>query len=231
VVSWLSSVFFLWSIHHVAGELENPFTAGANDLDLETLQTALNEKLKTICCVNPHNVPRLTVDAEVASHRLLAYTHALPKRSNRRTVMQRVIGTSVKSTKSFTSTEVFSPQSEVPCVFSSQSEVSRTPALKGGAGVIVISEDDLTTFSSERAVRFTSEETEEHDCGEVRRPKRRQLSSILARISRALSTLESRIVSATEVDGGNASGTLEGHGEITPSGLSADVTAAADANV
>jgi len=209
--------FFLWSIHLVAGELEDPFTAGANDLDLETLQIALNEKLKTICCVNSHQVPRLTVDAEVASHRLLAYTRAPPKRPHRRTVIQRAIDTSVKTTKSFTSTDAVSPQRGV----------SRPPTFKGGASVP--SEDDLTTCSNERAVRFASEETEEHDCGEVRRPKGRLRSLILTRISRSLPTVESPSFSETEVDSSDASATPEGHGEIAPWGLSADVTAAADA--
>merc|ERR1712136_448645 len=54
-------VFFLWSMHLIAGELENPFDGEMNDLDLYDLQCELNEKLKAIGHVRPEHVPTLTV--------------------------------------------------------------------------------------------------------------------------------------------------------------------------
>ena len=59
-------VFFLWSLHLVAGELENPFDCGTHDLDLQGLHKDLNEKLRMICGVQPDDVPCLLITAEQA---------------------------------------------------------------------------------------------------------------------------------------------------------------------
>jgi len=58
--------FFLWSQHLVAGELENPYDGGKNDMDLHVLQDELNEKLKAICRVDIGDVPDLVVEIDVA---------------------------------------------------------------------------------------------------------------------------------------------------------------------
>ena len=60
----------MWSVHLIAGELENPFDCGANDLDLHALQDDLNEKLRAICRVESEDVPSLVVGPEVAASRL-----------------------------------------------------------------------------------------------------------------------------------------------------------------
>merc|ERR1719284_865988 len=83
-------VFFLWGIHLVAGELENPFDGEMNDLDLFGLQCELNEKLKALCSVQPEDVPRLAVSPEQASD---AMTNTCPGRTRhrRRTVVQKLL--------------------------------------------------------------------------------------------------------------------------------------------
>ena len=59
-------LFFLWSQHLVAGELENPYDGGRNDMDLHVLQGELNEKLKAICRVEIGDVPDLLVEIDAA---------------------------------------------------------------------------------------------------------------------------------------------------------------------
>jgi len=83
-------VFFLWSMHLIAGELENPFDGEMNDLDLYDLQCELNEKLKAIGHVRPEHVPTLTVSADRAST-VLANTIPGRKRDRRRTMVQTLL--------------------------------------------------------------------------------------------------------------------------------------------
>jgi len=83
-------VFFLWSIHLVAGELENPFDGEMNDLDLFGSQCELNEKLKAICSVQPQDVPRLVVSPEQASH-AMSNTSSGRTRHRRRTAVQKLL--------------------------------------------------------------------------------------------------------------------------------------------
>lgn len=83
--------FFLWSIHIVAGDLENPFDAGANDLDLHVLQAELNEQLVTISGVYSDDVPFLNISAQAASSVVSRHHRAGPQRSNKRTALQRII--------------------------------------------------------------------------------------------------------------------------------------------
>ena len=78
-------VFCLWSIHLVAGELENPFNGDMNDLDLFGLQCELNEKLKATCTVRPESVPKLSTCSEQASL-ALASTKPGRLRQRRKTV-------------------------------------------------------------------------------------------------------------------------------------------------
>ena len=91
--------FFLWSMHLVASELENPFDGDTNDLELEFLQGELNEKLKSICSISPEDVPRLVVGSEVAA----VYLSKCEKSQNRRRSValssEKVIRCTYKSTE------------------------------------------------------------------------------------------------------------------------------------
>ena len=49
-------IFVLWSMHFIAGELENPYDGDTNDLDLHGMQKDLNEKLQAICKVSERGV-------------------------------------------------------------------------------------------------------------------------------------------------------------------------------
>ena len=60
-------LFLVWSLHLVAGELENPYDCDRNDMDLHLLQV--------ICEVHISQVPELTVEVEMASA-LLAKSRA-----------------------------------------------------------------------------------------------------------------------------------------------------------
>jgi len=116
-------VFFFWSIHLIASELENPFNGEMNDLDLEGLQCELNEKLKAICLVQPEDVPRLGVSAQEAAATLANETPA-PKRERRRTLVRKLLrgdsGVSVatnssqRSTRKRGSTPILDTVSESP---------------------------------------------------------------------------------------------------------------------
>jgi len=83
-------VFFLWSMHLIAGELENPFDGDANDLDLGALQVELNEKLRAVCSVQPEDVPELSVSSSAASLALSKVVTSR-KRLRKRTVIQRLV--------------------------------------------------------------------------------------------------------------------------------------------
>jgi len=83
VASVFLLVFFLWSMHLVASELENPFDGDKNDMELEALQSELNEKLKVMCLMQPEEVPHLGVTAVIAAKRL---SSAKKIRTRRRTM-------------------------------------------------------------------------------------------------------------------------------------------------
>jgi len=91
-------IFFLWSVHLVAGELENPFDGGTNDFDLAALQSELNQRLQTIVRIEPEDAPRLVADSASASMRL---QRSLPSRARamKRTSIQKmqVIVSTVRS--------------------------------------------------------------------------------------------------------------------------------------
>ena len=77
-IPWVAIVvFFLWSLHFIAGELENPFDGDKNDIDLQGLQDDLNEKLKAISAVNYSDVPFLVATVAESTRSLRAH------RSNR----------------------------------------------------------------------------------------------------------------------------------------------------
>lgn len=64
-------VFILWSLHMVAGELENPFEGtDVNDLDMETLQMGLNAQLLSLLSGPAMRLPRLIHSAPQAAKRL-----------------------------------------------------------------------------------------------------------------------------------------------------------------
>merc|ERR1712136_539824 len=62
-------IFVLWSVHLLAGVLENPFNSGSWDIDLEQLQRELNEKLTLACAVRPVDVPFLLTPTETPVER------------------------------------------------------------------------------------------------------------------------------------------------------------------
>jgi len=68
-------IFFLWSLHFTAGELENPYDGDKNDLDLHGLQGDLNKKLQAICQVMPAHVPRLVVSPKESACLLKSASH------------------------------------------------------------------------------------------------------------------------------------------------------------
>jgi len=64
-------VFILWSLHMVAGELENPFEGtDVNDLDMDTLQMGLNAQLLSLLSGPAMRLPRLIHSAPQAAKRL-----------------------------------------------------------------------------------------------------------------------------------------------------------------
>lgn len=65
-------VFMFWSLHLIAGELENPYDGDANDLDLASMQVSLNHRLWTVVMVD--RVPRLMQTSKAAADLLLRPT-------------------------------------------------------------------------------------------------------------------------------------------------------------
>jgi len=68
-------VFILWSLHIVAGELENPFEGiDANDLDMKQLQVSINSQLLCLVQGPALKLPKLSCTADQAARRLAAHT-------------------------------------------------------------------------------------------------------------------------------------------------------------
>jgi len=67
-------VFILWSLHIVAGELENPFEGiDANDLDMKQLQVSINSQLLCLVQGPALKLPKLSCTANQAAKRLAAH--------------------------------------------------------------------------------------------------------------------------------------------------------------
>ena len=70
-------IFVLWSVHLLAGVLENPFNSGSWDIDLEQLQRELNEKLTLACAVPSGGCP-FSLDANRDACRTKGCRHLGP---------------------------------------------------------------------------------------------------------------------------------------------------------
>jgi len=127
-------VFFLWSIHLIAAELENPFNGDANDLDLGALQCELNEKLRTVYKVQPGDVP-----ASVASVALNKAGSGWRRRL-RRSMSQKLVRASRATTRD---------RGDAACSFLTASSSKRSVSswsgdsehLRGVARLNVLAED------------------------------------------------------------------------------------------
>uniref|UniRef100_A0A7S1AGP5 Uncharacterized protein n=1 Tax=Noctiluca scintillans TaxID=2966 RepID=A0A7S1AGP5_NOCSC len=63
-------VFVLWSLHFIAGELENPFGCDVNDLHMTEMQREINMNLIRLVKDGNRQTPRLCVDHRIAALRL-----------------------------------------------------------------------------------------------------------------------------------------------------------------
>lgn len=84
ITSWTSSwlgaamgtfvlVFLMWVLHLVPNELENPFEVSMNGLDTESMQVAMNERLRALIGDSMEYAPKLKkrITASVAHERLI----------------------------------------------------------------------------------------------------------------------------------------------------------------
>lgn len=81
------SVFLVWSLHLVAGELENPFEADANDLDVGEMQQEMNERLVALVEPMTMQTPALVTEPLEAVRRVVDPYH---KRSITRSAVAAV---------------------------------------------------------------------------------------------------------------------------------------------
>lgn len=63
-------VFVVWSLHFIAGELENPFGCDVNDLHMEEIQRGVNSSLILLLENNSRQAPHLCVNTRTAASRL-----------------------------------------------------------------------------------------------------------------------------------------------------------------
>jgi len=68
-------VLALWSLHVIAGELENPFGSDDNDLDMRVMQTRLNSSLVELASGPALKPPRLAC-AQGSSNRLKTFSNS-----------------------------------------------------------------------------------------------------------------------------------------------------------
>jgi len=163
-------VFFLWSLHLIAAELENPFNGDANDLDLAALQCELNDKLRTVCKVQPEDVPELSRAPSGAS---VAFHKSVPgnRRRPRRSMCQKLVQVSRATTRDRgDATRSFLTASSSKRSVSSWSG-GDSEHLRGVARLNVLAEDGLSaptapppndapfTHSRGRLVNMLAEET------------------------------------------------------------------------
>ena len=78
VVVTFGLVFIFWTLHMVAPELENPFGADDNDLNVSELHQELNSRLLTLVSVAACRMPFLTVPSELAALRADSIKHSFP---------------------------------------------------------------------------------------------------------------------------------------------------------
>ena len=89
-IPWVAIVvFFLWSLHFIAGELENPCDGDKNDIDLQGLQDDLNEKLNAISAVNYSDVPFLVATVAESTRWLRAHRSNRTESNAWRNMLQR----------------------------------------------------------------------------------------------------------------------------------------------
>lgn len=63
-------VFVLWSLHLIAGELENPFGDDRNDLNMSEMQVDMNESLASLISVEAQETPKLAISCQMATRSL-----------------------------------------------------------------------------------------------------------------------------------------------------------------
>ena len=68
-------VFVLWSLHLIAGELENPFGDDKNDLNMLEMQVDMNESLAALISAEAQETPKLCIPTREARTSLVANLH------------------------------------------------------------------------------------------------------------------------------------------------------------